>query len=291
MASTDLATLETEVVASIEGVGSRIENVFARVGGDLGRAHSIFEGLNADLSRLGQELSGANIGSASKACRDIASRLRVLADALPAETGLLGAIPGSATQASIYLKAILKHIDMITIIARSSRIEAASLDGDRGGFLSFTREASELAKSVQRSIVACAKDQEQLAGAIAAALKGQTNFEAHYKGQLLTASAELMSACDEIAARQAESARLADLARASAGDIGGAVGNAIVSLQAGDSTRQRLEHICRALRHVQPNGGLAPAAGHDAGDLALVAPFVHGLQEVQYCRETASVPK
>ncbi|MBB5046043.1 hypothetical protein HNR60_000785 [Rhodopseudomonas rhenobacensis] len=277
----DPETLETQAVAAIEDVGSRIEEVFARVGGDLGRAHGIFDGLNADLGLLGEELSGANIASASKACKDIASRLRSLADALPAETGLLGEISGSATKASVYLKDILKHIEMITIIARSSRIEAASLDGDRGGFLSFTREASELAQSVQRSIVACAKDQEQLAGAIAAALKGQSNFEAHYKGRLLTASAELTSACDEIAARQAESARLAGLARASAGNIGGAVGNAIVSLQAGDSTRQRLEHICRALRQVRPSGGIAPAAGRDASDLAIVAPFVHALQAVQ----------
>ncbi|WP_041802227.1 chemotaxis protein [Rhodopseudomonas palustris] len=275
------ATIETEAITSIENVGSRIEDVFARVGADLGRAHSIFDGLNSDLGLLGGELSGANIANASKACRDIASRLRSLADALPAETGLLGEISGSATKASVYLKDILKHIDMITIIARSSRIEAASLDGDRGGFLSFTREASELAKSVQRSIVACAKDQEQLAGAIAAALKGQSNFEAHYRGQLLTASAELMSACGEITDRQAESTRLAALARASAGNIGAAVGNAIVSLQAGDSTRQRLEHVCRALCQVQPNGGIAPAAGRDAGDLAMVAPFVHALQAVQ----------
>jgi hypothetical protein len=43
---------------------------------------------------------------------------------------------------------------MITVIARSSKIEAASLDGDRGGFLRFTQEASDLAKSVQLSIVA-----------------------------------------------------------------------------------------------------------------------------------------
>ncbi|HEY0327470.1 MAG TPA: chemotaxis protein [Rhodopseudomonas sp.] len=280
MLSASPASIET-AVTSIEGVGCQIEDVFARVGGDLGRAHDIFEGLNSDLALLGQELSGANIASASKACKDIAARLQSLAEALPAETGLLGAISGSATQASTYLKDILKHIDMITIIARSSRIEAASLDGDRGGFLSFTREASELAKSVQRSIVACAKDQEQLTGAIAAALKGQSNFEAQYRGRLLRASAELLSACVEIAERQAESARLADLARASAGSIGGAVGNAIVSLQAGDSTRQRLEHICRALRRVEPGGGLAPAAGRDAGDLVIVAPFVHGLQAVQ----------
>jgi hypothetical protein len=58
MAAALLPGMAIEAEASIEDVGSRIEDVFARVGGDLGRAHGIFEELNSGLSSLAQELSG-----------------------------------------------------------------------------------------------------------------------------------------------------------------------------------------------------------------------------------------
>jgi hypothetical protein len=276
--SSAVPRIAIEAVTSIEDVGSRIEDVFARVGGDLGRAHTIFERLNADIDQLSHELSGASIDSASQACGDIAARLRDLAEVLPAETALLKTIGTSATQASVYLKDILKHIDMITIIARASRIEAASLDGDRGDFLNFTKEASDLAKTVQLSIVGCAKEQQQLAEAIAQALKGQSNFERHYRPQLLAASEDLTSACREIKNRQAQSAQLAELARTSTADIATAVGAAIVALQAGDSTRQRLEHICHALHSMEP--GIAPIMGADPAATAS-ASFVRSLQAAQ----------
>lgn len=68
------------------------------------------------------------------------------------------------------------------MIARSSRIEAASLEGSREEFLSFTGEASKLAAVVQSSIGDIAREHEELAGAIAAALREQQAFERRYRG-------------------------------------------------------------------------------------------------------------
>jgi hypothetical protein len=273
--------LALDAVASIEDVGGRIEDVFAQVGGDLGRAHAIFEELNSGLSSLAQELSGSKIEGASDAFRDIAARLRGLAEALPAETALLCSIGTSAAQASILLKDITKHIHMISVIARNSKIEAASLDGNRGGFLSFTQEASDLARSVELSIAACSKDQERLAQAISTALQGQQEFERRYQHQLVSASTELMAACAEIKSRQGQSIRLAESAGASAMRIGTAVGTAIVSLQAGDSTRQRLEHICRALNIIGAERGITFASADENQTLATATPFVCLLQAAQ----------
>jgi len=278
MAHLALAELTTEAVASIEDVGSRIENVFAEVGSDLGQSHAMFEQLNSGLSALAQELSESTIGPASAALMDIAARLQDLADALPAETALLGHIGENAAQASVLLKEIAKHIHMITIIARSSKIEAASLADDRGGFLSFTQETADLASSVQQTIVTCSKNQEKLTEAVAVALTRQREFVARYHAQLVTASKELTAACDEIRDRQTQSTTLAELARTSTVRIGGAVGTAIVSLQAGDATRQRLEHICRGLRGLSAETSLVPA---EACDAVAVDPLICGLQVMQ----------
>jgi methyl-accepting chemotaxis protein len=261
MTAAEPTDLASEAIAAIEDVGDRLEHVFAEVGGDLGTAHSIFVELNSGLNSLSGELSGSKIEGASVAFQDIAARLRGLADALPAETALLAAIGASATQASALLKQLIQHIHQITVIARSSRIEAASLEGNRDDFLSFTREASDLAASVQSSIVACAKEQERLADAIAEALGGQLAFEQRYREQLVSVSTELIATFSEIKHLQAQGAEVAKLAKASTLQIGEATGVAIVSLQAGDSTRQRLEHICDGLRQVpDARDGAAAAA-------------------------------
>jgi hypothetical protein len=272
MAAPSLPDTAATAVTAIERVGQQVEHVFAEVGGHLGTAHTIFGELNSDLGSLSGELSGSKIEGASVAFQDIAAKLSRLADALPAETALLGGIGTSAAQASTLLKHLIKHIHLITVIARSSRIEAASLEGNRDDFLSFTKEVSDLATAVQSSIVACAKDQEQLSDAIAMALNRHLEFERRYRDRLLSVSAELRSTFSEIKQLQTQGVAVAKLAGANTSRIGEAVGTAIVSLQAGDSTRQRLEHIC---------SGLRKAAALDQGIAGSAAPVICLLQAEQ----------
>ena len=241
-----------EATAAIEDVCSRIEDVFARVGHDLGRGHLIFQELNQGLAALSGELSGAEIEGAATALQEIAARLSELARALPAESALLETIGNSTAEASALLNPLFKHIQMITIIARSARIEAASLDGDREGFLAFTQEAYDLGKAVQGSIEGCARDQQRLSEAVATASGRQREFESRYRAQLMSESAALGAADCGLRAPRSKSGHLAARARSRTTKNAAAVGSAIISLQAGDSTRQRLEHVCHGL-------GLAPA--------------------------------
>ncbi|PDT87383.1 chemotaxis protein [Bradyrhizobium sp. Y36] len=241
------ASTLAEATAATEDVSSRIEDVFARVGNELGRGHLIFKELNQGLATLSGELSGAEIEGAATALQEIAARLSELAQALPAESALLETIGKSTAEASSLLKPLFKHIGMITIIARSARIEAASLDGDREGFLAFTQEAYDLGRAVQHSIEGCARDQQRLSEAVATASGRQKEFESRYRAQLMSESAELGAAYAGLRDQRNKSGHLADRAGSSTRKIAEAVGSAIISLQAGDSTRQRLEHVSHGL--------------------------------------------
>lgn len=266
------ASTLSEAIAPIESLSSRIEAVFARVGHDLGRGHTIFKDLNLGLGQLSEELAGAEIEGAANALQEISARLGQLAETLPAETALLATIASETAEASSLIKPLFKHINMIGIIARSARIEAASLDSDREGFLAFTQEAFDLGKAVQGSIEGCARDQQRLAEAIATASGQQKDFEARYRGRLLAESAELRSAYSGLLDQRGNSGRLAELAGASTRRIAEAVGHAIISLQAGDSTRQRLEHVCHGLGLVRDMApGLVPepsASDHGASAIS-----------------------
>ena len=234
-------------VSAVEDVSSRIEESFAKAGQQLGRGHAIFIELNQALTALLGELSGAEFEGASEALHDIADRLNGLAEALPAESALLSALGKAASEASELLKPLFKHIQMISIIARSARIEAASLAEDRENFLAFTQEAFELAKEVQHSLEACARDQDGLAKALDIALNRQKDFNQRYQDRLSSAGGDLIAAYTGIKDQRSRSVHLADLAGVSTKRIAETVGRSIISLQAGDSTRQRLEHVCHGL--------------------------------------------
>jgi hypothetical protein len=268
MALPDAGDSTSSAIAAIEDVSSRIEETFARAGNQLGRGHAIFMELNQALTALASELSGAQFEHASEAMHDIADRLNGLAQALPAESALLACLGKAATGASELLKPLFKHIQMISIIARSARIEAASLAEDREGFLAFTGEAFELAKAVQASLEGCARDQDMLSKAVEVALGRQKDFDIRYRDKLSSAGGDLVSAYSGIQEQQSKSAHLASLAGHSTKKIADTVGRAIISLQTGDSTRQRLEHVCHGL-HLAGDGapGLAPGPQDSSVDV------------------------
>lgn len=241
-------------ITSIEQVSSRIETTFAQVGGQLGQGHTIFQGLNESLSALSGELSCAQIEGASGALQDIARRLNDLAEALPAESALLDRLRITVIESGGLLKQLAKYVGMIMIVARSAKIESASLDGDRGDFVAFTQEAFDLGKSVQISIEDCARDQQLLAAAVETAWSRQTEFERRYRPQLGASTTELRSAFADLQRQRNSSIHVADLAGGSARKISDVVGRSIVLLQAGDSTRQRLEHVCEGLQRVGDAG-------------------------------------
>jgi hypothetical protein len=278
----DIAADElTEAVTLLQGVASHMEQTFAQVGNHLGEGHGIFQELNGGLTALSQELSGTSIEGASTALQDIAGRLNGLAEALPRESALLGRIGESTAQASALIKPLIKQIGMVAIIARSARIEAASLDGDRNSFLDFTQEVFDLAKSIQLSIDDCVRDQHSLSAAIVAALKQQKDFETRYQAQLLSVGVDLNSAYAGMREQQKKSAGLMDVAGASTRRIAAAVGNSIISLQAGDSARQRLEHICGGLQiAVGSEAGIVPALPGHAGEFR-AASLIFELQAAQ----------
>lgn len=167
---------------------------------------------------------------------------------------------------------------MITIIARNARIEAAALDGDRDGFIVFTQEVYDLGKAVHRLIEDCARDQQRLSEAVTAAFGRQKEFAERYRAQLLSGSHDLASAHSELREQRSTSAGLADLADTNTRTIAAAVASSIISLQAADSTRQRLEHISHGLRLA---AGAAPSIQPRPAESCDTAHLICRLQALQ----------
>ena len=144
----------------------------------------------------------------------------------------------------------------MTIIARSARIEAVVFD--RGLDLdSFTHEASRLTRTVHSEISGCVADHAKLTGLIKVAAGEQSALDRDFRERLLGLARELSDTFAMIQTRQDDGRDLMGEVAKGSDRIAQTAGLAMVSLQSGDSTRQRLEHVSRAVRCAIELGGAA----------------------------------
>lgn len=278
--SLNIETNIAEPIAAIAAMVSGIEGVFGEAGSDLSKGYAVYDDLNRGLVSLTHVVSAEQLDSVSGGLRHIADRLRTSAEALPREGALLVDIAARNAEASALLRRLVKNIKMVTIIARSARIEAATVDDQRADFLNFTREVFDLAKRLQVSIEDCARDHGLLSAAVDNALSRQAAFERDYSEKMQSVARDLVATYAEIRDLQSRGGHLAEAITAGAGRVSNAVGACIVSLQAGDSARQRLDHVRSALLAVSGDHvGVVPDLPLDNNDA--VAPVVLRIQGAQ----------
>jgi ABC-type transporter Mla subunit MlaD len=270
------------LIQALEGSAREIDVTFARAGSQLGVGLSLFEGLKEKLSTLSAELSGEEIAHAGRTLSGLAGELRAINDGLHDETGVLQELATHSKDASQALDRLLEHMRLITILARSARIEAVSVQAAGRDFGDFTSEIVALTTQAQRTIQNCARDHDHLSDLLGTALAAQRDFEGRY-GQALSALAgNLEQTLAEVAQRQQRSVSLTSDAALHSGKIAMAAGGAIIALQSGDSIRQRLEHAIKALRLLGTvTAGEGPGAELDAQERGAAALVLRRLQAAQ----------
>ena len=272
----------SRLIQALEGTAREIDVTFARAGSQLGEGLGLFEGLKERLSTLSTELSGEGIAQAGATLSGLAGELRGIKDGLRHETGVLQDLAVHSKEASQALERLLEHMRLITILARSARIEAVSVQAAGRDFGDFTSEIVALTTQAQRTIQNCARDHDHLSALLGSALAAQRDFEDRY-GEALTALADdLEETLAEVAQRQQRSVALTSDAALHSGKIAMAAGGAIISLQSGDSIRQQLEHAIKALRLLAAiSAGTGPGADLDAQEASAAGLVLRRLEAAQ----------
>ncbi|WP_181300704.1 hypothetical protein [Bosea sp. 124] len=272
----------SRLVKALESSAREIDVTFARAGSQLGEGLGLFEGLKERLSTLSAELSGDEIARAGTTLSGLAGELRAINDGLHDETGVLQALATHSKDASQALERLLEHMRLITILARSARIEAVSVQAAGRDFGDFTSEIVALTTQAQRTIQNCARDHDHLSALLGSALAAQRDFEGRYGQALSGLAGNLEQTLAAVAERQQRSVSLTSSAALHSGKIAMAAGGAIIALQSGDSIRQRLEHVIAALRLLAAvSGGTGPGADLDAEERGAAGLVLRRLQAAQ----------
>ncbi len=223
-----------------------IEQAFVAAGQGLGEGLAGFDGLVREMTDFLAGLQGGDLTEASQVLAALASRLVATGRALPRDAASLQDLVVGNAGIAKHLDTLLDDVRMMFIIARSARIEAVVF-GKGTGLDAFTREIASLTQTVKDEVDRCAQAHAVLTGRIGRIAASQADLDRDYREKLVVLSQDLTEMFAAIEARQGETSGAMRKLGERGAKIAAATGTALMALQSGDATRQRLEHVSRAI--------------------------------------------
>lgn len=271
------------IAASLAVPRERIESAFLAVGGRLAEAAILLNRIVAAFEALPRDLEGERTTAAMQRLGAFAREAREIAEAFAAEGRDVAALKRAVAAAAHPIEDLQRAVRLMEILAVNARIVAAGLDGAADRFGVFTTDIANLAQGARRAIASFAEGHKQLAAAVGAAAGQFTAFDQAHRETLASLVASLEAGLGQVEARRSESAsRSAETARVSGG-VAMRIASAVMALQVGDATRQRVQHAEEAMTALATwlSGGehagiVVPAAA--AGGLASLALRLAGAQ-------------
>jgi len=237
----DVAALD-RIAAGIETASRLIETKFLQIGECLESSIEILGRLTARLERLRAELEGDDLRRAAQALSRAAEEISQMAGARSedrAHLDRLKVLTDGIAGRLVHMKQAVRDADALAINAKiaSARISESGLD-----FEDFAREISRTLQLTSQNLEKFGAELRGARDRVGAAMSRQMAFERQQDATVRSIGARLGSTLDCIAGHNrlatqttTEVARRGDLIRQR-------IGNAIVALQTGDATHQRLEH-------------------------------------------------
>lgn len=252
--STFLPDAAHQAAADVRKAATRIEDTFLVAGDALGKALSVIDESVAAVVAIPRSLAEGDMHEAGSALRQLATDLEAVVEALPRERQALADIADRLEALRAPLERLVTSIRTIAILARSARVETAYLSSNQLNFTEFAAEILTLADEAREGINVFVRDFNVLSRLLGSARQAQATFAGTRRDQIAAGVVELRAAFDAIEGRHQEAVGVSQQLADRSQRISAMVGDCIMSLQAGDSTRQRLEHVDAAVAEALSSG-------------------------------------
>ncbi|MHA6297034.1 hypothetical protein [Devosia sp. CAU 1758] len=220
-----------------------IENAFVSVGAHLTEGAGLLNTLSKLFEALPETLGSAEVDEASSHLSAVAARAEQLAATFGQEKADLARLVEVVAAASGPISDLKRAVKMMGIVSVNARVTAAGIVGDSDDFDVFTTDIATLSDSANQTIQDFAQVYRQLTSEVDRAASQRARFEtmhAHTLSQLGSSLATTLLALGQQRSAALESS--AETGRVSR-QIVGRIGSAVMALQVGDATRQRIEHV------------------------------------------------
>ncbi len=254
-----------------------IEHAFVSVGARLTEGAALLNTLSKLFEALPAALQGSEVETAVTHLQAVATRAAALSETFAQEKADLARLIEVVAAANAPISDLRRTVKMMGIVSINARVTAAGIVGDNEGFEVFTTDIATLSDSASQTIQEFAQVYRQLTAEVDRAATQRLRFEAAH-ANTLTGLAQSLAETIEALARQRAAAVDSSAETSRVGrQIVGRIGNAVMALQVGDATRQRIEHV---------EAGLSTLAhlcegGYDGPDLAAVTAALVALEQSQ----------
>jgi len=236
------ATLR-DIMPALAAPRDRIESTFVAVGARLTEGAGMLNRISKVFEALPAELESPELGEASSRLAEVGRRAQSISGSFATEQADLAQLVKVVAAADYPISDLRRAVKMMSIVAINARVVAASVVGDSDDFDVFTHDIAKLSESASATI--------QEFTTVYRRLTEEVELAARQRGQFQNAHADTLSElADSMDAALAEVARQRSISVEGSAQTGrvsrqivGRIANAVMALQVGDATRQRIEHV------------------------------------------------
>ncbi len=220
-----------------------IESAFVNVGARLSEGAALLNTLSKLFEALPEALQGSEVAEALAHLRAVAESASALSDTFGQEKADLARLVDVVAAANSPISDLRRTVKMMGIVSVNARVTAAGIVGDSDDFDVFTTDIASLSDSASQTIQEFAQIYRQLTTEVDRAASQRARFEGAHANTLSSLARSLADTIVALDRQQAAAVEgSAETGRVSR-QIVGKIGSAVMSLQVGDATRQRIEHV------------------------------------------------
>jgi hypothetical protein len=278
----------TQAADTIRSGSALTESTFLQIGETLQSSIEILASLTDRFEAVLTELRGEKLGQALKALSRTAARI---AEPDDTQTGVSARLARQLVLSEAVADRIARLTDSlgdVAVLAMNVKIAAAHIRVPGIDFSSFAEEIGRTLRIAHRSLAGFSAELGTVCQHLAAAHAGQLAFERHQREAARSIRERLMATVEALTRQNQRAARATVAVRQSSVRVRQSIGDAVMALQIGDITCQRLEHTDYALgllaaMRKPPVDGYPALDGHEQNTFAILT---HRLQAAQ-CSDAA----
>ncbi|HWK47101.1 MAG TPA: chemotaxis protein [Stellaceae bacterium] len=271
-----------KIAGAIRAASTSTEARFVDIGGRLENSVETVTTLTRTFDTLSSELRGETLRQATHDLSQIATRVSALAQAQSGEVSSFRQLTELTSAIEHRVAHMGKSVKGVAMLATNAKIAAAHIGDSSVDFISFATEINRTLRLAQASLDQFAAELAGVGRHLRTAIASQSALDEHHSASVRAIPLRLGRSVDAIAARGKRAVATASAVGQGSHRIGKRIGDAVMALQIGDITRQRIEHVDYALGLLDeflPPLSVAQDAGH-AGQEALIG-FCCRLQAAQ----------
>jgi prefoldin subunit 5 len=289
-----------EAVAAAAGL---TEAVFLGAGRALESPIESLNRMTATSERVLADLAGGPLGHSLAALSRAAAVIGRMGQSPPDEAARFLRLDALATELGARIGKLTRSLNALDPLAINARVVAAGIRASGVDFSTFADDIARTLRMTRASLQALQGELRSLGAQIASARAGQSALHERREAAAASVPARLKQTIEALARQNDRAAAASGGVRRSIDAIHGRLHDAVMALQIGDITRQRLEHVhhglilltqalaAPAMSQAPPDGAaltvllcrllaaqIADTAARFERDVALVATSVDGLR-------------